>query len=110
MVLPLEVLTARRRLCSKSPVVRPCAGVVDGRSNSAFRFSGLTADGGLMTPLVLGLAGSVVSVIGFFGRESCVIRGEEDELDAELFWLEERLRLCMSDALVGGDEPRGDGF
>lgn len=95
MVLPLDVLTARRRLCSRSPVVRPCEGMLVGRSSSAFRFSGLTAGLGLATPLGLGLGlgALAVSVTGFFGREIWVIKGEEDELEEELLWLEERLRL-----------------
>lgn len=52
---PLEVvLTARRRLCSRLPVVRPA--VAEGaanRSGSALRFKELETDTGRETPLVV---------------------------------------------------------
>lgn len=38
------------------------------------------------------------------------MRGEdEDELE-DWFWLSERLRFGTSEALVGGEEPSGEGF
>lgn len=48
-----------------------------------------------------------------FGRETCEIRGEEEEEEVPeggWFRLEARLWVRISDALVGGDEPSGDGF
>lgn len=110
---PLEVLTARRRLCSKFPVERPVEGCgTDRRSSSALRFKGFTVDAGLETPLVWagGFAAPGALAPALFVRESWEMSGEdEDELE-ELFWLSERLRPGTSEALVGGEEPSGDGF
>lgn len=60
---PLEaVLTARRRLCSRLPVVRPVVAGVAKRSGSALRFKGLETDTGRETPLVV-VAGLTVRTV-----------------------------------------------
>lgn len=38
------------------------------------------------------------------------MRGDEDELEDEWRWLDERLWVWISDALAGGEVPSGDGF
>jgi hypothetical protein len=106
---PLEGLAARRRLASRSPVGRPAvAWEADSRSASALRFKGLAA-GTFLTPLVC--AGLVAPGAGRVTLlRDWAIRGEDEEDPEDWFWLSERLRPVVSDALAGGDEPRGDGF
>lgn len=109
MLPPLEVLIARRRLWSKLPEVR--AAGAGWRSGSALRFKGLADAAGLDTPLVCAAGFRTAEPVDLLARANCEIKGEdEDELE-ELLWLSERLRPGpSSEALVGGEDPRGEGF
>lgn len=106
---PLDVLIARRRLWSRLPVVRAAGAVW--RSGAALRFKGLVAAAGLDTPLVCAAGFRIAVPEVLLARASCEIRGEDEEELDELLWLSERFRPGpSSEALVGGEEPRGEGF
>lgn len=89
MLPPLEVLTARRRLFSRFALARPVVlgWGTESRSCSALRFNGFVASVDFTAPL--GRAVFVVPAVVLagccFGREICVMRGEEEELEEELF-------------------------
>lgn len=116
-MLEAEVLTARRRLLSKVSFTRVVwVLATEGRSASALRFNGffVSAGFGLITPFGLESAGFFTfeeAPAVCFALDTCVMRGEDDELEG-FVWLvlEERLWVWTSDALVGGDDPKGEGF
>ena len=90
-MLPLETLGARRRFGSTCPtLVRPAVerSVVGGRCGSALRFTGTTvSDLGLVVPLTTPFgfvdfdSPVVVDLSGFLALDTCIISGEEDELE-----------------------------